>query len=118
MALRKQVKQVAVVHQHVSAGNILLVLLQLSVQPAVPLLLEEQNDDVTVLKAQECGVVARRVGEDGPDTGLSAHVETGRVGCGAGQSALTETPLICQQQRMKTLWTMTWTAYPASSLYC
>lgn len=107
MALRKRVEQVEEVLQCVSSGNLLLVLLQLSVQPAVPLFLDEQNDDVTVFEAQECGVVARRVGEDGPDTGLSAHVETGRVGCGAGQSALTETPLICQQQRMKTLWTMT-----------
>lgn len=102
MALCKQVKQVEVVHQHVSFENLLLVLFQLSVQPAVPLFLDEQDDDVTVFKAQECGVAARRVGEDGPDTRLPAHVETGRVGCGSGQSALTKTPLICQQQRMKT----------------
>lgn len=99
--LDKQVEQAEVVHQRVSCGNVLLVLLQLAVQPAVPLFLDEQDDDVTVFEAQECGVVARRVGEDGPDTGLSAHVETRRVGCGAGQSALAETPLVCQQQRMK-----------------
>lgn len=99
MAVCKQVKLVEVVHQRVSFGNLLLVLLQLSVQPAVPLFLDEQDDDVTVFKAQECGVVARCVGEDGPDTGLSAQVETGRVGRGAGQSALTETALICKHQR-------------------
>lgn len=75
--------------------NILLVLFQLSIQPAVLLFLDEQNDDVTVFKAQECGVVARCVGEDGPDTGLSAQVETRRVGCGAGQRALPETSLVC-----------------------
>lgn len=115
MALRKQVEQVEVVHQRVSSGNLLLVLLQLSVQPAVPLFLDKQDDDVAVLKAQECGIVARRVGEDGPDAGLSAHVETGRVGRGAGQSALAETPLICRQQRRKTLWTKIWTSYPSSS---
>lgn len=73
----KQVEQAEVVHRRISCGNIQLVLLQLSVQPAVPLFLDEQDDDVTVFEAQECGVVACRVGEDGPDTGLSAHVETG-----------------------------------------
>lgn len=72
-----------------------MVLFQLSVQPAVFLFLDEQNDDVTVFEAQECGVVARRVGEDGPDTGLSAQVETRRVGCGSGQCALPETSLVC-----------------------
>lgn len=79
MAVDKQVEQAEVVPQRVSCGNLLLVLLQLSVQPAVPLFLDEQDDDVTIFKAQECRVVARRVGEDGPDTGFSAHVETGRV---------------------------------------
>lgn len=61
--------------------NLLLGLLQLSVQPAVLLFLDEQGDDVAVVKAEECGVVARRVGKDGPDTGLPAHIETGRLGC-------------------------------------
>lgn len=58
----------------------LLVLLQLSIQPAVLLFLNEQGDNVAVLKAEECGVVARCVGENGPDTGLLAHVETRRLG--------------------------------------
>lgn len=57
--------------------NVLLVLLQFSVQPAVLLLLNEKGDDVAVVEAEECGVVARRVGKDGPDSMLPANVETG-----------------------------------------
>lgn len=67
-------------HQHIprleKKHNLLLCLLQLSVQPAVLLLLDEQGDDVAFVEAEECVVVARRVGKDGPDPGLLAHVET------------------------------------------
>lgn len=56
--------------------NLLLVFLQLSVHPAILLFLNEQSDDITVIKAKECGIVAGHVGEDGPDLGLFAEVET------------------------------------------
>lgn len=61
--------------------NILLCLLQLSVQPAVLLFLDKQRDDVAVVEAKQCVVVARRVGKDGSNSGLPAHIETGRLGC-------------------------------------
>lgn len=38
--------------------NLLLCLLQLSIQPAVLLLLDEQTDDVSMVKAEKCVVVA------------------------------------------------------------
>lgn len=74
--------------------NLLLGLLQLSVQPAILLFLNEQGDDVAVVKAEERGVVARRVGKNGLDTVLPAHTETGRLGCRAGQTALSNTALV------------------------
>lgn len=74
-----------------STGNSLLRLLQLSVQPAVLLLLDEQDDDVAFFEAEQRGVVAGRVGEDRPHPGLSAHVETGRLGRGPGHAALCDT---------------------------
>ncbi len=61
--------------------NLLLCLLQLSVQPAVLLFLDEQGDDVAFVEAEECVVVARRVGEDGHNVGLPDHIETRRLGC-------------------------------------
>lgn len=41
------------------------VLLQLSVHPAVPLVGDEQHDDVSLVEAEQRVVVAGRVGEDG-----------------------------------------------------
>lgn len=62
-------------------SNVLLGCLQLSVKPAFLLFLNEQGDDVAVVKAEECGVVARRVGKDGLDTVLPALTEARRLGC-------------------------------------
>lgn len=73
---------------------LLLRLLQLSVQPAVLLFLDEQGDDVAVVEAEECLVVARRVGKDGPNSGLPAHVQTGRLGCRPGQADLPKAALV------------------------
>lgn len=50
--------------------------LQLSVQPAVSLFMDDQRDDVAIVKAEESVVVARRVGKDGPHSGSPGHVET------------------------------------------
>ena len=61
--------------------HLLLCPLQLPVQPAVLLFLDEQADDVTVVEAEECVVVARRVGKDGNDPGLPDHVQARRLGC-------------------------------------
>ena len=49
--------------------------LQLSVQPAVLLLLDEQRDDVTFVEAEQCGVVPGHVGEDGSHLGLPPQVQ-------------------------------------------
>lgn len=65
--------------------NLLLGCLQLSVHPAVLLFLNEQSDDVAVVKAEECGIVAGHVGKDGPDPGLFAEVETRRLRHWVGQ---------------------------------
>lgn len=62
-------------------SNVLLGRLQLSVKPAVLLFLNEQGDDVAVVKAEECGIVARRVRKDGLDTVLPALTEARRLGC-------------------------------------
>lgn len=75
-------------------GNLQLVFLQLSVHPAILLFLDEQSDDVPVVEAKECGIVAGHVGEDGPDSGLFAEVETRRLRHWAGQVKLSDAALV------------------------
>lgn len=80
--------------------NILLCPLQLSVQPAVLLLLDEQGDDVTFVEAEECLVVARRVRKDGHNSGLLGHVENGRLGRRPGQTDIYRTALVWRRLEM------------------
>lgn len=71
--------------------NLLPRLLQLSVQPAVLLLVDEQGDDDAVVEAEECVIVARCVREDGPDPLFPGHTDTRRQG---RHTALAETALV------------------------
>lgn len=81
-------------------GDSLPGLLQLSVQPSVLLVLDEQHDDVTFVEAEQGFVVACRVGEDGPHPGLPAHVQTRRHRHGGGQAAFLDTALVCGSEAM------------------
>src|SRR4029434_943166 len=57
---------------------LLSVLLQLSVEPAIPLLRDEQRDDVALVEAEQGAVVAGRVGEDGTHPRPPGHVVEAR----------------------------------------
>lgn len=57
-----------------SPGLLLFSGLQLPIQPAVPLLWDEQRDDVAFVEAEQRVVVAGRVGEDGAHTWPADHV--------------------------------------------
>lgn len=49
-------------------------LLQFSIKPTVSLIRDEQDDEVTLLKAQQGVVIARFVGEDSLDAWPPAHI--------------------------------------------
>lgn len=49
-------------------------LLQFSVKPAVSLIRDKQDDEVTLIEAQQGVVTARFVGEDSPDAWPLAHI--------------------------------------------
>lgn len=52
--------------------------LHFAVHPAVPLVGEEQDDDIALVEAEQRAVAASSVGEDGTNAGLLHHVvETG-----------------------------------------
>lgn len=53
--------------QHVWSDS-LSVLLQFPVQPPVSLIGDEQEDDVSLVKAEQCAVIAGSVREDGAHT--------------------------------------------------
>lgn len=57
-----------------SYGALLFGLLQFSIKPAVSLIRDEQDDEVTLIKAQQGIVIVRFVGEDSPHAWPSAHI--------------------------------------------
>lgn len=77
--------------------HLLLGFLQLSVQPTILLFLNEQRDDVAVVKAEECGVGASRVGKDGLDSRPFAQVETWRLRHRVGQGELPDAAVVWWQ---------------------
>lgn len=67
----------------------LSVLLHFTVHPPVPLIWDEQDDDISLIEAKQCVVVASRVGEDGTNAWLLHHVvEACGDGHGPGKATL------------------------------
>lgn len=67
----------------------LSVLLHFTIHPAVFLLGDEQDDDVSLVEAEQCVVVAGGVGEDGAHAGLLRHVvEAGGHRHGPGEAVV------------------------------
>lgn len=67
----------------------LSVLFHFTVHPPVPLIGNEQDDDVSLVEAEQCVVVVSRVGEDGANAWLLHHVvEACGDGHGPGKAAL------------------------------
>lgn len=72
----------------------LSVLLQFTVHPPVPLLGDEQDDDVALVEAEQCAVVAGSVGEDGAHARpLHDIVEARRDRHGPGETFLLTVPM-------------------------
>ena len=63
------------------------VLLVLAVVPAVPGLWHQQGDDVALGEAEQGGVIAGRVREDGLHPRAPVPLQPGRHGAGPGQRA-------------------------------
>lgn len=85
--------------------HLLLCFLQLSVQPTVLLFLNQQSDDVAIVKAEECGIGASHVGKDGLDARPFAQVETWRLRHRVGQGEFADAAVVWWQiwdQRDKT----------------
>lgn len=77
------------------------ILLQFAVHPPVSLVGDEQDDDVSLVKAEQCAVVAGSVREDGAHTWLLHHIEA----CGdrhrPGKIVLLAVPVVCEGGRKK-----------------
>lgn len=87
--------------QHVWV-NSLSVLLQLAVHPPVSLIRDEQDDDVSLVKAEQYAVVVGSVGEDGAHAWPLHHiVEARRDRHGPGETALLTVPMIWKGEREK-----------------
>lgn len=55
-------------------GALLFGFLQFTIKPAISLFRDEQDDEVTLIKAQQGVVISRFVGEDSPDTWPPAYI--------------------------------------------
>lgn len=77
----------------------LSILLQLAVHPAVPLVGDEQHDDVALVEAEQRVVVAGRVREDGAHARpLHDVVEARGDGHGPGEAAVVTVGRVCQRE--------------------
>lgn len=85
--------------QHVRFDS-LSILLQFTVHPPVSLVWDEQDDDVSLVKAEQCAVVASGVGEDGAHTWPLHYVVEA---CGdrhrPGKTVLLAVPVVCERGR-------------------
>lgn len=77
--------------------HLLLCFLQLSVHPTILLFLNQQSDDVAVVKAEECGIGASHVGKDGLDARPFAQVETWRLRHRVGQGEFADAAVVWWQ---------------------
>lgn len=77
-------------------------LLQLAVHPAVSLLGNEQDDDVSLVEAEQCVVVAGGVREDGAHTWPLHHVVEARGDRhGPGQAAVLAVFVVWEEKKKK-----------------
>lgn len=77
----------------------LSILLQLAVHPAVPLVGDEQRNDVALVEAEQRVVVAGGVGEDGAHARpLHDVVEARGDGHGPGEAAVVAVGELCERQ--------------------
>lgn len=74
-------------------------ILQLAVHPAVPLLGDEQRDDVSLLEADQCAVVAGSVGEDCAHSRPLHHIVEARGdGHAPGQVVVLAAPVVWERE--------------------
>lgn len=76
----------------------LSILLHFAVHPAVPLVGDEQDDDIALVEGEQCVVVTSSVGEDGTNAWLLHHVvEAGGDRYRPGEAAIVSVPMVCRR---------------------